>query len=63
MDENVKPGDGKPGGEEVEPEKVSPCCHAAYYIGKYFLFILAFPFLVVFYIPVHMGIDLAKAWL
>ena len=60
MDENVKPGDGKKRAEEKEPAYISPACFAAKRIGQYFLFILALPLLIIFYMPVLFGIDLAK---
>ena len=60
MDESVKPGDRKPRPIEQEPEKVSAGCFALKYIGWYLLFILSFPLLVVFYLPVTYGIEAGR---
>ena len=57
MDESVKPGDGKPRPIEEEPQEVSAFCFALKWIGKYLLFLVLFPLLVVFYFPVKFGIE------
>lgn len=60
MDENVKPGDGKPRPIEEAPEDVSNVYFAFKWIGIYLLILLLFPLLVVFYLPVRFAIKAFK---